>query len=231
MRRFAFFLVLMLSSACRKPVEVRLEAGDAAAALGDWKEARAQWQQAADADATSVQARTRLGYAAWALGDLAAAQRAWSEAAKLDPSNAEAADGLARVALENHDAGAALAQVNASPQVRVRALLLRGDHVEALKLARTLGAGDEARYLLGAALLTNAQYDEATKVFSALPPALGEPGLAHVAAARALPEETLTHLAKAKVAQGARWDARLIAQDAAFEFISDSPGFKALTAP
>lgn len=223
--------MLVMVSACRKPVEVRVEAGDAAAARGDWQEARAQWQQAADVDPTSISARTRLGFAAWKLGDATTAQRAWSEAVKLAPESAEAGDGLARLALEAGDAGAALAQPHASAPVKVRALLLRGDQAEALTLARTLGADDEGRYLLASALLVTAQYDEASKLFAALPPALGELGLAHVDAARALPDETLTHLTKAKVAQGPRWDARLIARDPAFEFISDSPGFKALTAP
>jgi len=221
----------MILSACRKPLEVRLEAGDAAAARGDWKEARAQWQQAADADAKCVSARTRLGFAAWKLGDLVAAQSAWSDAAKLEPTNPEAADGLARIALEAHDAGAALAQTNASPAVKVRALLMAGKNADALTQARALGADDEGRFLLASALLANGQLDEATKLFTALPPAMGEPGLAHVSAAKAKADETVMHLTRAKMAQAASWDARLIAQDPAFDFISDSPGFKALTSP
>ncbi len=221
----------MLLTACRKPLDVRLEAGDAAAAKGDWKEARAQWQQAADADAKCVSARTRLGFAAWKLGDVVAANAAWSEASKLEPANVEASDGLARLALEAHDAGAALTQTNATAPVKVRALLMAGKNADALTLARTLGADDEGRYLLASALLVNRQFDEATKVFAALPPALGEPGLAHVSAAQSKADETVTHLTRARVAQGARWDAPLIARDPAFDFISDSPGFKALTSP
>lgn len=231
MRSSVTLLVLMILSACRKPLEVRLEAGDTAAAKGDWEEARVQWQQAADTDAKCVSARTRLGFAAWKLGDAIAAYNAWSDAAKLEPANVEAADGLARLALDAHDAGAALAQTKATAPVRVRALLMAGKNAEALTQARTLGADDEGRYLLASALLVNRQFDEAAKVFAALPPAMGEPGLAHVSAAQSKADETVTHLTKAKVAQGARWDASLIAQDPAFDFISDSPGFKALTSP
>ncbi len=88
----------------------------------------------------------------------------------------------------------------------------------------------EARYLLGAAQLAAGELGPAEKTFAELPAALSAYGLAHVAAARRQPKETLQWLAAAEAAAGDAWRPALVAADAAFEFVADTPEFRALTA-
>ncbi|MGV3623073.1 MAG: tetratricopeptide repeat protein [Archangium sp.] len=241
MRRLVLVIVLIVTGACRKPVESRLAEGDAAAQTGRWDEALTKWQAARELEPESSLAHARLGAALWNLNRRDEAAAAWREAVRLQPSSEEAHEGLARVALDARDAGAALEELNAVSEpsgasfnrVKVRALLLNGEGERAMELAASFGDDAESRYLVGSAQLATGRYAEAQATFDALSRShptspLGAYGLARTAAAQNRQVEALSALATSKSLSGAAWRADDVAADPAFSFLLTAPEFKAL---
>ncbi|PZR09840.1 MAG: hypothetical protein DI536_21120 [Archangium gephyra] len=243
-RRLVLVIVLIVTGACRKPVEARLAEGDRAAMAGRWEEARDKWEaaRALSPDASLVHAR--LGAALWHLGKVDDAVAAWREAVRLEPGCEDAREGLARAALAARDAGAALDALStitepSSPtfeQVKVRALLARGgegDAQAAFELASRLGDDAESRYLVGSAQLALKRVADAQTTFETLARVhpsspLGTYGLARTAAAQNRQPEVLSNLATSKSLSGTAWRADEVAADPAFSFLAAAPEFKAL---
>lgn len=240
-RRLVLVIVLIVTGACRKPVESRLAEGDAAALAGRWDEARAKWEAARELEPGLSLVHARLGAALWQLGRRDDAAAAWREAIRLEPACEDAREGLARVALEARDAGAALEALTpiaepASPtfqRVKVRALLALGDAQTAFELASALGDDAESRYLVGSAQLELKRFADAQATFETLSRVhasspLGTYGLARTAAAQNRQPEVLSNLATSKSLSGTAWRAEDVAADPAFSFLAAAPEFKAL---
>lgn len=234
--------------ACQKPAEARLAAGDSAAREGRWAEARAAFQEASELAPSDPLPLTRLGFARWRLGEHAGAAEAWARARSLSPDFPDAKLGEALVAIEAGDAGAALlllADANTPLGLlsRARAALLQGgpgDAALALEAAQAAAAIDdgsaEALYLTGSALVALGRYADAQAAFEQLAqrhPAspLAPYGLARLAAAQERAPDALLHLTAARRVAGTTWDARAVAADPAFAFLSTAPEFKALLEP
>jgi len=201
-----------------------------------------------DLDPRSPTALARLGLASWHLGQHGEAARAWSEALAVDPANSLANEGLARLALETGDSGAATSRLDAVTSAadslrlaRVHALLARGqpgDGPAALELALASAASEtdddlEAQYLLGSAQIAAGRFGDAQATFEALASrhpaeAFGAYGLARLAAAQNRATDALLNLQAAHRVSGSGWNASQVAADPAFSFISSTPEFKAL---
>lgn len=243
-RRLILVSVLCVIGACRKPVEARLAEGDSAALAGRWDEALGRWEAARDADPGSPLVHARLGAALWHLGRRGEAEASWREAVRLEPGCEDAHEGLARLALEARDAGAAMIELSnvAAPgspsfrRVKARALLARGadgDALAALELASSLGDDAESTYLVGSAQLALKRFSDAQATFEGLAksaPAspLGAYGLARTAAAQNHQADALSYLSTARSLAGASWKPELVAEDPAFTFLATAPEFKAL---
>ncbi len=234
-------LALACVSGCRSRGEALLEAGDAAAAKGDWAQAAVKWAEAANALPGSALPSSRLGHARWKLNDAAGARTAWEATLVIDERNEGALTGLATLELAQGNAAQAMPHLEAltpplsatAERLKVRTLLARGaegDVAEALTLAASLGAETESRFLYGSALLAAGQLDEARETFNALPAAWSNYGLARLAAARGDATETLNLLEACKAAAGTAWRSEAVARDPAFEFVAETPEFKAVTA-
>jgi Flp pilus assembly protein TadD len=233
--------------ACQKPLEARLQAGDSAANSARWEAARDAFSEATRIDPNAAQAHARLGVSLWQLGEHAAAAMEWEKAEKLDPASMQAIEGLSRFALEQGDAGAAAARLEAvaAPQGSLRlalaqALLARGgpnDATAALTHAQGVLVATpddvEAMYLLGSAQIALRRFGDAQATLEALQRAhptvsLGSYGLARLAAAQNRPTDTLLHLSAARTAAGSGWNGARVAADPAFAFLAATPEFKAL---
>lgn len=242
MFRSSLVLVGCLLAACEKPLEAHLRQGEAAARRHDWQAAREAFEAATQDDPQSAAAEARLGSALFELRQWEAAQAAWAKARALDPKDLLAAEGLAQLALEAHDAGAALATLEGSGSslLEARALLARGapgDAAAALELAQThLGVhADEAAalYLAGSAQIALQRYADAQATLDRLQRAWpkspsGSYGLARLAAAQQRSTDVLLNLRAARDASGPAWDAAAVAADPAFAFVADRPDFKEL---
>lgn len=231
--------------ACQAPVDARLAAGDTAAREARWADAHAAFTAASELDPQSAKALARAGYAAWQLGERPKAISAWDKARALAPDDPEVRTGLALVALEALDAGAALellAQHDAplARLARARARLLRGapgDAQAALDDAQSVLTGApasaEAAYLAGSAQVALRRFADAQATLERLQLAhpaspLGPYGLARLAAAQERPTDALLHLAAARTAAPALWRPEAVAADPAFGFLSSTPDFKRL---
>jgi hypothetical protein len=193
-----------------------------------------------------------LGNVLFALGRGAEARTAWLESLERSPASAPAHLGLARLALEEADAGAALAQLDQVGEsadsegtaerelMKGLALLARGSAGDA-QAALTAADGalrlvaDEPRALFvrSGALLVLGRYSDAQASLERLQRAhpaspLGPYGLARLAAAQNRPTDVLLHLQAARRAAGSDWHAERVAADPAFAFLSTSEGFVAL---
>ena len=241
----AFALALC---ACQKPLDAKLQAGDAAARAGKWAAARESWAQATQLDPRSVVAHGRLGVALWELGLKDEAATSWAAAVAIDPNAEDPVASLARLDLERLDAGAAverllLVQAPASTSfqmVLAQALLARGapdDAAAALVAAQradSAAPGDpEAEYLVGCAQIALRRFSDAQGTLEGLQRrrpelALGSYGLARLAAAQSRQTDALLHLSAARAAAGSSWNAARVAADPAFAFLVAAPEFKAL---
>jgi tetratricopeptide (TPR) repeat protein len=234
--------------ACQKPLEARLQAGDAAARAGKWDVARTQWTEATQLDPRSPVAFAKLGVALWELGLKDDAATAWAEAVAIDPNAEDAVSSLARLDLERADAGAAVgrlllvqAPVTTSFQlVLARALLARGapdDAAAALVAAQHAAsatpADPETDYLVGSAQIALRRFSDAQATLEGLVrrhpgSPLGSYGLARLAAAQSRQTDSLLHLSAARAAAGSAWNPERVASDPAFAFLVAAPEFKAL---
>lgn len=248
MARLVLAVALSALAACQAPAEARLQAGDAAARAGQWQVAFDAWREAASLDQRSAVARTRLGFAAFELGRRVDAEAAWRAALAVEPGTEDALEGLARLALEASDAGAALEQLSVvtapvGPSFQAtlaRALLARGgagDAAAALLAAQRASAaapGDpEADYLVGSAQVALRRFGDAQGTFEGLlrrqpKSPLGSYGLARLAAAQQRPTDALLHLAAARAAAGIGWNPARVAADPAFAFLVATPELRAL---
>lgn len=245
---FSSLVAIVALCACQKPLDAKLQAGDAAARLGKWEAARAAWADATKLDPRSASAHVKLGIAHWQLGQKDDAAAAWTTALSIEPSSEEALTALARLDLERLDAGAAVERLQAiqSPltadfeRVRAQALLARGfpdDAAAALAAAQralTTAPGDvEAEYLVGSAQIALRRFSDAQGTLEALQrrrpeSPLGSYGLARLAAAQSRQTDALLHLSAARAAAGSSWNAERVAADPAFAFLLSAPEFKAL---
>lgn len=234
--------------ACQKPLDAKLQAGDAAARAGKWDVARAAWAEAARLDPRSAEAHGKLGVALWEMGLKDEAAAAWSGAVAIDPNEEKAVGSLAQLDLERADAGAAVERlllirepVSAAFQlVLARALLARGgpdDAAAALAAAQRAAAAvpgePEAEYLVGSAQIALRRFSDAQGTLEGLQRRrpelpLGSYGLARLAAAQNRQTDALLHLSAARAASGSAWDPQRVAADPAFAFLSAAPEFKAL---
>lgn len=254
-RLVAVALVCAGFSGCLKAGEARLREGNQAARDGRLEDARKAFEAAAEALPDDPRPRELLGNVLFELGRPEDARAAWQQALAHDGQSHPAHLGLARLALDAQDAGAAL-EVLATPPgaavdpalaaeeatVRGLALLERGNPGDA---EGALVAADEALqhapghaealYVRGGALLVLGRYSDAQSALdelSAKHPAspLGSYGLARLAAAQGRATDVLLHLNAAKTAAGAAWRPERVAADPAFAFLSSSEGFLALVA-
>lgn len=245
MLRRTVAIALCALSACRAPLDGKLQAGDTAARQGRWEEARQAWSDAAALDPKSVSARVKLGLALYELQRPAEAATAWNEAVALDASADEAVEGLARLELAAGDAGAAVERLQRvkTPTrgpfkaTLARALLARGDAAQALTAAQeaalALPQDAEVDYLVGSAQLALRRFADAQGTFEALQrrdprSPLGSYGLARLAAAQSRQTDTLLHLAAARTVAGSGWNPARVAADPAFAFLNATPEFQAL---
>ncbi len=212
-----------------------------AARAARWDDARSQWAQATALAPLSATARAKLGIALWNLGRKDEAAAAWNEALTLDEHARAAIEGLTRIDLENADAGAALTRLSRlsdpSPVLYAAALLARGsndDAKAALEAVQRAAPNDpEAHYLLGSAQIALHQFREAQATLEELgtiqpKSPLSAYGLARLAAAQNKQADALFHLSIAKKVARTHWDARRVASDPAFQFLSGLPEFHAL---
>ncbi|MFZ5443685.1 MAG: tetratricopeptide repeat protein [Myxococcota bacterium] len=242
-----FVLLCGVAAGCPKPYEAKLQAGEAAARAGRWKDARDAWAEAAKLEPGAALPLARRGLAEWQLGERPAALESWRAAVQLEPAQPLALEGLALGALAATDAGAAVAHLGAldSPQgslrlTLARALLARGADTDASAALTHLTAAlaeapqdADTLYLLGSAQIVLKKYGDAQGTFEALQRAhptspLGSYGLARLAAAQARQTDTLLNLTAAKNVAGSGWNAAQVAADPAFAFLSDNADFKAL---
>lgn len=245
-------LIALVASGCQRAVDRRLREGNAAARAGRLEDAKRAFQAAAEASPLDPRPRELLGNVTYALGDAEAARWAWAAALERDGDSAPAHLGLARLALDAHDAGAALDELTqvgdgtdaalAAERETLKglALLSRGAPGDALA---ALGAADaalarapelpQALYVRGGALLVLGRYSDAQAALEQLQlrhptSPLGPYGLARLAAAQGRATDVLLHLQAAKTAAGATWRPARVAGDPAFAFLSTSEGFLAL---
>jgi tetratricopeptide (TPR) repeat protein len=239
----ALLPVLFLLTACARPEERAIARGNDAAAKGDLQKARGLYQEATRLNPESAHAWALLGSASYSVGDHPAAAEAFKAAQAKEPASAEAARGLATLALEAHDAGAALTWLAGAPELatlpggrvlQARALLERGaqgDAEGALSLAEALTAqspqSPDAAYLKGSALVALHRYADAQATFEALLQTaprspLGPYGLARLAAAQSRSTDTLLYLRQARTLAGAAWSKDLAKADPAFGFLTGS---------
>ncbi len=246
--RLLLAFALCALCACQKPLDAKLQAGDAAARAGKWEAARTAWTEATQLDPKSAPAHCKLGVALWELGLQDEAAAAWSAAVAIDPNEEEAVGSLAQLDLERADAGAAVerllllrAPVSAAFHlVLARALLARGgpdDAAAALTAAQRAAAavpGDpESEYLVGSAQIALRRFSDAQGTLEGLQRRrpevpLGSYGLARLAAAQSRQTDALLHLSAARAAAGSAWNPSKVAADPAFAFLSAAPEFKAL---
>ncbi len=246
--RLLLAFALCALCACQKPLDAKLQAGDAAARAGKWDVARAAWAEATQLDPKSALAHGKLGVALWELGLKDEAAVAWHAAVAIDPNEEDAVGSLARLDLERSDAGAAVERVlllrgPVSPAfhlILTRALLARGgpdDAAAALVAAEHAAAAGpfdpEAAYLVGSAQIALRRFSDAQGTLEGLQRRrpelpLGSYGLARLAAAQSRQTDALLHLSAARAAAGSAWDPQRVAADPAFAFLSTAPEFKAL---
>jgi len=243
----AVALVCACASGCRRPGEAQLRAGNSAAQAGRLEDAKKAFEAAAQALPDDARPRELLGNVLYQLGQAADARAAWQAALERDAASAPAHLGLARLALDARDAGAALdeiARAGAAPDpereaVKALALLARGsppDADAALAAADAALAQAElphALYARGGALLVQGRFSDAQATFEQLQSKfprspLGAYGLARLAAAQGRATDALLHLQAAKTTAGSAWRADRVADDPAFAFLSTSEGFLAL---
>jgi tetratricopeptide (TPR) repeat protein len=246
--RLVLAYALCALCACQKPLDAKLQAGDAAARAGKWENARTAWTEATLADPRSAVAHAKLGVALWQLGLKDEAAAAWSAAVSIDPNAEDAVGNLARLDLERLDPGAAverllLVQAPASAAfqlVLAQALLARGAPddaaaalVAAQKASSALAGDPEADYLVGSAQIALRRFSDAQGTLEGLQRrrpelALGSYGLARLAAAQSRQTDALLHLSAARAAAGSGWNPDRVAADPAFAFLVTAPEFKAL---
>lgn len=246
--RLVLAFALSALCACQKPLDARLQAGDAAARAGKWEEARSQWTAATQLDARSPAAHAKLGAALWQLGLKDDAAVAWAQALTIEAGSEDALEGLARLDLERLDAGAAVGRLSTVQTpvatsfqlVLAQALLARGgpdDAASALASAQRAaasGLGDpEVDYLIGSAQIALRRFGDAQSTLEALQrrhpeSPLGSYGLARLAAAQSRQTDALLHLSAARAAAGSGWNPVRVAADPAFAFLIAAPEFKAL---
>ena len=246
--RLILAFALSALCACQKPLDARLQAGDAAARSGKWELARTEWAKATELDPHSALAHAKLGVALWELGLKDDASVAWSTAVSIDPNAEEPVSDLARLDLERADAGAAVqrlllvqAPLTGSFQlVLAQALLARGapdDAAAALTAAQKALASapndPEVEYLVGSAQIALRRFSDAQGTLEALQrrrpeSPLGSYGLARLAAAQSRATDALLQLSAARAAAGSTWNPDRVAADPAFAFLVTAPEFKAL---
>ena len=233
---------------CQKPLEARLQAGDAAARAGKWDVARTQWAEAKQLDPHSAVAQAKLGVALYELGLKDEAASAWSAAVAIDPNAEDPVSSLALLDLEHLDAGAAVDRLRlvqgpvsvSFNRVLAQALLARGapdDAAAALVAAGKAAAvspGDpQNEYLVGSAQIALRRFSDAQGTLEELQRKhpnlpLGSYGLARLAAAQNRQTDALLHLSAARAAAGSGWNPDRVAVDPAFIFLTPAPEFKAL---
>lgn len=242
-------VALLGSLGCQSKAERLLRDGHARAQKGDWAAARTAYLAAAkEAPGTAAHAEALAGLAELELGALDDASADFERALTSDATEAIAHEGLAQVALERNDAGAALEWLDAATGatatiLKARALLARGapgDGDAALAAAQAALALEpsslEARYLEGSSLLQLGRYAEAQASFEALETRskdspLGPYGLARLAAAQQRPTDVILYLKAARTASKAAWKPQVVAADPAFAFLAGSPAFTEAVGP
>ncbi len=220
-------------AACTKPVDRAIDRGNSLARDGHLEEAREAYAEATQADPTSARARLLLGNTLMSLKKPTEAATEWQAAQGLPGSR----EGLAEVALDVGDAGAALEWVaeptsNRAEVQKARALLALGRPAEALEACERR-TGAEALYVKASALLALKRWPEAQVVLETLAReapgvSLGAYGMARLAAAQGRGADVLLHLKAAKSADGPRWNVEAVAGDPAFAFLSASAEYKEL---
>lgn len=247
-RLVSAFALCALLIGCQKPLDAKLQAGDAAARAGKWDVARTRWTEAAQLDPHSAVAQAKLGVALYELGLQDEAAAAWSAAVAIEPNAEDAVSALARLDLEHLDAGAAVDRLLLVPapataafnRVLAQALLARGlpdDAAAALAAANRAAAASpgepENEYLVGSAQIALRRFSDAQGTLEALQRRfpnlpLGSYGLARLAAAQNRQTDALLHLSAARAAAGSSWNPERVAADPAFVFLTPAPEFKAL---
>lgn len=248
MSRLVLAFALCALCACQKPLDARLQAGDAAARAGHWEVARTRWTEATQLDPRSAVAHAKLGVALWELGLKDEAAAAWAQAVAIEPKAEEAVEGLARLDLERADAGAAVGRLlvvqtpvtTSFQMVLAQALLARGDPDDAAaalaaaqRAATAAPADPEVEYLVGSAQIALRRFSDAQGTLEGLQrrhpeSPLGSYGLARLAAAQSRQTDALLHLSAARAAAGSTWNPERVASDPAFAFLIAAPEFKAL---
>lgn len=245
-RKFAA-LALVVFCGCPTPAERSLNDGHRAAQQGDWPTAKSRYAKASGLEPQNAKAHALTGYAAEQSGTPTEATEAYERAIRLDARNATARVGLASVALENRDAGAALTWLDgldseSAAITKCRALLLRaapGDAEAALALASSFSAksaSNELSYLEGSAELALGNFAIAQERFEALERAersspLGPYGLARLAAAQKRSTDVLLYLKAARTASKQRWNSQAVAADPAFAFLAAERAFTDVVGP
>lgn len=249
-RAFLCGLALLVLGAlsCQSKAERSMQQGHLHAQKRQWAEARTAYLGAAKESAQPAHAEALAGLASLELGELDPAAEAFTRALSSDPTEVMAKYGQAQVALERHDAGAALEWLETATGatasiLKARALLARGgaaDPTAALSEAQAALTADanstEARYLEGSALLALTRYAEAQASFEALEKTsrtspLGPYGLARLAAAQQRPTDVFLYLKAARTASGEAWKPQVVAADPAFAFLVGSPAFTEAVGP
>lgn len=240
------WLTLLASSGCQSRAERALQDGHSHAQKNRWEDAKAAYQRAAAEDPKGAHAHALSGLALMKLGQADSAFLAFEKALAIDPTDALAREGLADLALEQHDAGAALEWLGTTQSARAsilkaRAQLERGADAEAAlthaRSALTIDpASTQARYLEGSAMLTLGRYAEAQASFEALERSdktsfYAPYGLARLAAVQRRQTDALLHLKAAKAAARSNWQAQRVAADPAFAFLVGSPAFAEVVGP
>lgn len=248
----AVSLVCGVFTGCLRAGEARLREGNQAARDGRLEDARKAFEAAAEALPTDPRPRELLGNVLFELGRPDEARAAWQQALTQDAQSQAAHLGLARLALDAQDAGAAIEALGSAPSATDPSLAAEAATVRGLALLERGGANDaeaallaadealrhapghaEALYVRGGALLVLGRYSDAQSALDELStkhPAspLGPYGLARLAAAQGRATDVLLHLTAAKSAAGPTWRPERVAKDPAFAFLSTSEGFLAL---
>jgi Flp pilus assembly protein TadD len=238
--RFALPVLLLAMAACTSRREWHARSGNSAAAAGDFEAASAAFRRALAAGPEDAHLYALLGSALLAGHHESEAQEAWARALQLEPAQLEARLGLSALDLTQGHATHALALLEglAAPEARVlraRGLLERGAGADASQALQELEGleGPDALFLRGSALLVLRRFGDAEAVFEHLErsaPLLSRYGLARLAAAQGRSTDALLHLSAARSAAGERWALGPVRADPAFEFLTDSADFQALTA-
>jgi cytochrome c-type biogenesis protein CcmH len=252
-RPWAVALACAAALGCLGEGPARLREGNRAARDGRLEDARVAFEAAARALPADPRPRELWGNVLLELGRPEEAREAWQQALEVTPTAPGARLGLARLALDAQDAGAALEALGAAANapgdtrlaadaaaVRSLALLARGRpfDAEAARVAADEALAKapghrEALYARGGALLALGRLSDAQATLEELAvkhpsSPLGPYGLARLAAAQARATDVLLHLAAARTAAGAAWRPERVAADPAFAFLSTSGGFLAL---